>query len=828
MKSILPSLITTIALLVGCSGASGNNAMAPPVLPGNISESQSTANHLSLGLWLVTVSGDHSSAEIVPLRGTNFHANITEFLESNPLAKTLKIKSILPGPDSTINVDFEVYHPFPGNYNLTGFDTRAVFITGSNFTFPVSGQSISWQPDGPVLIYPDGYTHLFNPSEYPQASGSSVFTYYDGKSAHGDNLTATLNPFVAMSKNTPRRTFASGDIESVNFRIQAMDGAFSFGYAVMSCWVPPAMEVTDPVTQFPDEANSREALEINYEYWPFLEPGVAGDTTLSVEIFDNQGNNSIQKVTVECPALFDGEVELNFSFQIENGGYVYTGTLVNSKSPDAGIYPCLVKVEDITSDPVFGKNTTSQIIQIRVQDEWARTWSRGKNPSGLRVNQNGEPLMSIYTDESTDLALAPGDGSLISGRSLNKFDSRGELLWSTKLNNDFSWTEFDQVPDGQFFVTGNFEKVVNVDLFGGTYELTPYAWSDSSRDAAVISYNQSGGVSWAANWGVAEGYEDGWCGNTDVSTDGNVALYVAGLYGSDVDFDPGPGENIFSTSTNFQNLFVSKFSILGNYQWTVSIGDDTNRISDLKTLATSNGIYILGEFQDTVDFDPGPGEYILTAEGSWDDFLLKLDQNGNFIWAYGLGSTIGSENDFRIEDFCEDSSGNFITTGTVRGIFDLDPGPGIDLVDTESGDEIYISRFGPSGLYLGSIVWENASGVGFPLACRVLPDNSILIAGGFSGIFDMDPGPNTYLASNKGERDAMVIKLDQNLDFVWGRSFGWHKYDYIAYIDFDLSGNVYLQCKIPGYPDFDPGPHIEENILSHGCLIKLNSDGNWQ
>jgi hypothetical protein len=44
-----------------------------------------------------------------------------------------------------------------------------------------------------------------------------------------------------------------------------------------------------------------------------------------------------------------------------------------------------------------------------------------------------------------------------------------------------------------------------------------------------------------------------------------------------------------------------------------------------------------GYFTDTVDFDPGTGVMNLTSAGETGIFILKLDANGNLLWAKSFG-----------------------------------------------------------------------------------------------------------------------------------------------------------------------------------------------
>jgi len=54
---------------------------------------------------------------------------------------------------------------------------------------------------------------------------------------------------------------------------------------------------------------------------------------------------------------------------------------------------------------------------------------------------------------------------------------------------------------------------------------------------------------------------------------------------------------------------------------------------------SSGNIYITGDFWGTADFDPSPAIVDLISAGGADIFVLKLDHNGNLIWAKRWGDT---------------------------------------------------------------------------------------------------------------------------------------------------------------------------------------------
>src|SRR5437868_164426 len=98
--------------------------------------------------------------------------------------------------------------------------------------------------------------------------------------------------------------------------------------------------------------------------------------------------------------------------------------------------------------------------------------------------------------------------------------------------------------------------------------------------------------------------------------------------------------------TAYLFIFLLNFISLANsqpiYQWAKSIGGNGgDQGSTIRTDVHGN-VYVAGDFQDTVDFDPGPGVAEVVGKGiyeSGDFFIAKYDNEGNYIWAFGIGNS---------------------------------------------------------------------------------------------------------------------------------------------------------------------------------------------
>ena len=78
----------------------------------------------------------------------------------------------------------------------------------------------------------------------------------------------------------------------------------------------------------------------------------------------------------------------------------------------------------------------------------------------------------------------------------------------------------------------------------------------------------------------------------------------------------------------------------GNFVWAKSMGGTGFDQGLGISVDGSGNVHTTGNFQDTADFDPGPGTSNLTSNGSSDVFVSKLDSNGNFVWAKSMGAQV--------------------------------------------------------------------------------------------------------------------------------------------------------------------------------------------
>ncbi|MEQ1906683.1 MAG: SBBP repeat-containing protein, partial [Pirellulaceae bacterium] len=214
---------------------------------------------------------------------------------------------------------------------------------------------------------------------------------------------------------------------------------------------------------------------------------------------------------------------------------------------------------------------------------------------------------------------------------VTKVDNSGALLWARSMGGGGTDAANGIAVDstGNVYTTGSFNGTADFDPSGSVSNLV----SAGSSDIFVSRLDSSGNHVWARRMG---GIDDDVANGIVVDSTGNV--YATGTFSGTADFDPGLGvSNLISAGSS--DIFVSKLNSSGNYVWARSLGGSTvDDAAGIAVDATGN-VYTTGYFTTTADFDPGLGISNLISAGSSDVFVSRLDSNGNYVWARGMGGS---------------------------------------------------------------------------------------------------------------------------------------------------------------------------------------------
>ncbi len=353
-------------------------------------------------------------------------------------------------------------------------------------------------------------------------------------------------------------------------------------------------------------------------------------------------------------------------------------------------------------------------------------------------------------------------------------------------------------------------------LLGVSYAQSEITWKKSinNDDSASLSFNTVKSVI------DNEGYS-----------------YTIGIFRSTIDLDPNQ-EVLELTPKGRQDIFIQKLDTNGNLVWAISYGgtEETTYFDEIK-LDSQGNIFVKGYFSGTVDFDPSDNEFNLTSKGETDHYILKLNNNGEFLWAQAFGT----EHSDGGGDIAFDSENSVIITGRFRGTIDINPGGGVYHI-TSLGEHPIFDLANTFILKLhssGNFLWARSVTSTETCAAQSIETDSkgnIVIAGYFDGKTDFDPGTNVYELEQAKGFHGFLLKLNSAGDFKWVKNFK-HKTDsFLNTISsndliIDQEDNLIWGANYRGSIDIDPGN--DEYILpykgfsTNSFIVKLTSQGSF-
>jgi hypothetical protein len=320
-------------------------------------------------------------------------------------------------------------------------------------------------------------------------------------------------------------------------------------------------------------------------------------------------------------------------------------------------------------------------------------------------------------------------------------------------------------------------------------------------------------------------------------------IVSTGGFSGVVDFNPGVALNNISIPGGAQATYVCKLDSNRNYLWSQRFVGPNGLffVYDIKYDDLGN-ILICGHFNGTLDFDNSAAVYNLSSNGSYDAAIVKLDPNGNLIWAKNIGSSSYE----LARSIMIDETSNIYIVGTFNGIVDFDPNSGIENRTSQgNGDATFSLKLDSGGNFLfASCI---TSDVSFNSFCAVRGFNmtsagELIITGVFSGTVDFDPGPSSYNITSSTSLDVwgnpvanidfFIWKLDSSGQFEWVKIVKSSSTNYPiqgSELIIDQFDNIYCVGTANGTIDLDPGSSIFNLNASplQNCLFKLNSDGDF-
>ncbi len=251
------------------------------------------------------------------------------------------------------------------------------------------------------------------------------------------------------------------------------------------------------------------------------------------------------------------------------------------------------------------------------------------------------------------------------------------------------------------------------------------------------------------------------------------------------------------------DCWIVKIDNLGNIQWKKSFGGTGGDVSKSIEQTTDGGFIVAG-FSSSNDID------VSGNHGYRDFWIIKLNNNGEIIWQKSLG---GSNHDWA-NSIEQTNDGGYIITGWSAS----NDG---DVSGNHGGDDCWVVKLDN----VGNILWQNSfGGTGNETATSIHQTND----GGyiFAGYSNSDNGDVT---ENKGSNDFWIVKLNENGNIQWQKSFGGTAKDDAFSIQQTIDDG-YIVAGTSGSINGDIVGHYGGTDTLDFWLVKLDTAGiiQWQ
>ncbi len=315
--------------------------------------------------------------------------------------------------------------------------------------------------------------------------------------------------------------------------------------------------------------------------------------------------------------------------------------------------------------------------------------------------------------------------------------------------------------------------------------------------------------------------------------DSNGNVYTAGIYSGTITV----GNSSVTWAGGNADGFLTKYDNNGNPIWVKGFGGAADDVAIDVAVDANDNLYITGYFQGAgalaFDADPGPGVYLLEQMApflSRDCFIIKLDSNGDFVWAKQVSNpaAVANEDSKSIE---VDSAGNVYIGGSFNyADFDPDPVQEHILFSTNGGGSTdgFLLKLDTDG----NFVWVKtfaSTGIVQLSDMEFDTNEDLLIAGRFRNTVDLDPNAGLAEYTSNGMDDIFMAKLTSDGDYIWGQSFGGTRNDGVSVIK-NLPSGIYLGGEFVGTVDLDPSTDDNTFValgFSDAFLSKFDTDGTY-
>lgn len=344
------------------------------------------------------------------------------------------------------------------------------------------------------------------------------------------------------------------------------------------------------------------------------------------------------------------------------------------------------------------------------------------------------------------------------------------LSFSTAYAQDTGWTisnagvgtsfgsDVETDTDGNVYAFGSFTGTVDLDPSSNVAQLNAIVGETACY---IAKYDAVGNYLWSKKLSGVVFAQD----LLALDSHGNVLIALS-FQDSLIDLNG----NIYYSLAGSMDIGILKLDGDGNQLWIKFT--QTNTLERFFCMKVDNQDHILlnGVFTSTLDIDFGPGTELISPAGSFDEFVLKLDELGDFMWVQtwygGLDEVQMDGQRMDIVDMAIDTSRNVWLTGYFNTTIDFDPSSGDFTVQNTTNDfRAFALKLDQSGNFLWAKTFASTMEIS-SAEIGVNEQNEAVIGGVYQGTVQL--GSETFYSPDN--QNAYLLKMDENGTTQWARN----------------------------------------------------------
>ncbi len=352
------------------------------------------------------------------------------------------------------------------------------------------------------------------------------------------------------------------------------------------------------------------------------------------------------------------------------------------------------------------------------------------------------------------------------------------IQWAKCFGGEnYDYADMIQQTSDNGYIIGGMTRSLGGDITG----------KHANSDFWIVKLDENGKLLWQKTLG---GSGDDYCNSIQQTSDGRY------IVGGETESNDG---DVTSNNGGY-DFWVVKLNAVGKIVWQKTFGgsqyDNANSIQQ-----TSDGGYIVAGETESFNGD------VVGNHGSSDYWIVKLDANGSMMWQ----KTLGGRGFDAANSIKQTFDGGYIVTG-----FTLSSGG--DVTNYRGGNDFWVVRLDAKG----NIVWQKTLGGSFEddaYSISQTSDGGYIVAG-------RTLSNNGDVIGNHGDYDSWVVKLDGNGTLIWQKTLGGTEEEEASSVQQTLDGG-YI---VAGFTKSINGDVTSNRGEKDAWIVKLDMNGNivWQ